>query len=175
MCKLRLNCLGRILGKPGIAMLGGLLLLGFSDAMAGAAPVNDNFANAISLNAVGPLQGTITGSNVGATKETGEPIAANSGGGKSIWYKWTATFTGTMDFNTEGSSFDTVLGIYTGTAVANLQLVAQNDDVAFPQDLTSDTQFPVTQGAVYFILVDGHEGDSGSVVLRHWLVSMVRT
>ncbi len=131
-----------------------------------AAPANDNFANATALVNLLNNTGTITGSNVGATKEAGEPVVAGVGGGKTIWYVWTAPFTGTIEFNTEGSSFDTVLGAYTGTNVAGLTLVAENDDVAFPSDLTSRIQFAVTQGTNYYIAVDGNEGDSGSVILN---------
>ena len=122
--------------KLGLALLLGLC----AAASQAAAPPNDNFTNASVIN--GPA-GTKNGSNIGATMEPGEPVCAGVGGGKTIWYQWTAPFTGTILFKTEGSAFDTCLAVYTGTNVANLILVAQNDDAAFPTDLSSLVQFPV--------------------------------
>jgi uncharacterized delta-60 repeat protein len=168
MCKLKLNCLGKTLSRAGILMLGALLLLGAAATATWAAvgPPNDNIAKAATINGIA---GTINGSNVGATSEPGEPVAAGTGGGKTIWYQWTAPFTGTMNFNTEGSDFDTVMAVYTLSgklSVTNLVLFAQNDDVAFPSDLSSQVLFPVTTGVTYYIQIDGHEGDSGSVILN---------
>ena len=71
-----------------------------------------------------------------------------------------------MQFNTEGSDFDTVMGAYTGTTVSNLTVLAQNDDATFPSDLTSLISFPVLQGTNYYISIDGNEGDSGNVILN---------
>src|SRR5213593_4436723 len=51
------------------------------------APNNDNFAAA---QAITGTSGSITGTNVEATKEAGEPNHAGNAGGKSVWYSWTA-------------------------------------------------------------------------------------
>jgi len=48
---------------------------------------------------------------VNATKEPGEPAHAGNDGGASIWYSWTAPSTGNVTITTEGSSFDTLLGV----------------------------------------------------------------
>ena len=128
-----------------------------------AQPANDNFTNATTCLPVNV--GTVAGSNVGATSEAGEPVDAGTGGGKTVWYVWTAPFTGTISFNTEGSSFDTDLSAYTGTNVAGLNLIAANDDVNYPVDLTSLVTFPVITGTSYYLQVDGFLGDSGNVVL----------
>ncbi len=165
MRKLQLNCLGKILSWTGGLKLGAIVLLGLAATTSWGAPANDNFANAHVING---NQGSVTGTTVGATSEPFEPVDAGVGGGKTIWYKWKAPFSGTILFNTEGSSFDTVMAVYTGTNVAGLTLVAQNDDVAFPVDLTSQVSFAVTAGTNYFISVDGNEGDSGAVTLT-WL------
>ena len=60
---------------------------------------------------------TATGTNVGATKQAGEPNHAGNAGGASVWYKWTAPVTGTATVSTAGSNFDTLLGVYKGTSV----------------------------------------------------------
>ena len=95
----------------------------------------------------------------------GEPNHANAPGGHSIWFKWTAPTTGTKTFDTMGSGFDTVLGVYTGTAVNALTLVAGNDDIS-ASDLDSRVTFAVTAGVTYRIAVDGYGGASGPVTLN---------
>src|ERR1044072_1706595 len=50
-------------------------------------PPNDNFANAQPILG---RSGIILGSNIDATKETGEANHANVSGGASVWYKWQA-------------------------------------------------------------------------------------
>ncbi len=101
-----------------------LLLCAVPDA-ALSQPPNDNFANAIELTGV---SGSVTGTNVDATKEPGEPDHADKNGGKSVWYSWTAPETGAVYFDTHGSTFDTVLAVYTGSSVNGLTQIARNDD-----------------------------------------------
>ena len=127
------------------------------------APVNDMFANAQALT--GPT-GSTTGSNVGATKETGEPKHAGNAGGASIWYRWVATAATPVTIDTSGSSFDTLLGVYTGSAVNQLTTIASNDDVS-KQDVTSKVTFTPVPGTTYQVAVDGYNGATGSVTL-HW-------
>src|SRR6185312_2526327 len=114
MCKLQLKSPGQTPGRGGLFKFGLALLLGLCATASWAAPVNDKFTNATVI--IGQA-GTTTGSNAGATSEAGEPVAASVGGGKTIWYKWTAPFTGTVMFNTEGSGYDTVMADYKGTNV----------------------------------------------------------
>src|SRR5438874_4802042 len=91
-----------------------------------AAPDNDAFASAQQINGA---SGSITGTNAEATKETGEPSHGGNPGGHSIWYSWTAPAAGTAVVDTLGSSFDTLLGVYTGTRVDALTTIAGNDDI----------------------------------------------
>ena len=121
-----------------------------------AAPSNDNFASA---QIISGTSGTVSGSNVAATKETGEPDHAGDPGGKSVWYRWTAPSSGTWTFNTVGSSFNTLLAIYTGSSLNTLVLVASNNDI--PGTNTSSVSFSASSGTVYQIAVDGALGDAG--------------
>ena len=141
-------------------------------------PPNDNFANA---QAIVNCSGSVNGSNVGATKESGEINHLSSttdplgGGTRSIWYSWQSPSTGSVTIDTSGSSFDTVLGIYTGNAVNGLNVIAQNDDVVAGTVRTSTVTFNAVAGTVYKIAVDGYNnggagGDVGSVTLN-WAAS----
>ena len=116
------------------------------------APANDQFANAITLN--GPIV-TATGSNVGATKQFGqEPfLVGGDFGGASVWWNWTAAASGQTTIDTEGSSFDTQLGVFTGTAQNQLTLVADNGN--YNGNSWSRVDFNAVAGTTYRIYVDG--------------------
>lgn len=89
----------------------------------GPAPPNDNFADAIALaGASGQREGD---SIVGATAEAGEIVFAAP---PSVWYSWSPPVDGTYKIDTEGSSFDTVLAVYEGTSLEDLELLEVNDD-----------------------------------------------
>src|SRR5262245_26040575 len=95
------------------------LLVVSSGTLRAQAPPNDLFDNAITLT--GSIVST-SGSNVGATKQgggAGEPSIPGGGGangGASVWWNWTATASGPTTIDTEGSSFNTLLGVWTGPA-----------------------------------------------------------
>jgi hypothetical protein len=128
--------------------------------------VNDMFANAITISG---SSGQTTGSNVGATKESGEPSHAGNPGGASVWWKWTAPSNGQMTINTFGSSFDTLLGVYTGSSVGSLTLVASDDDGG--DGTQSLVTFNAVSGTTYRIAVDGYSGATGNIILNWSLVS----
>jgi hypothetical protein len=121
-------------------------------AVHGQAPPNDQFANATTIN--GPIA-TVTGSNVGATKQFGqEPFqVGGSFGGASVWWNWTATASGMTTIDTEGSDFDTILGVFIGNAPNQLQFVADNGN--FEGNLWSRVMFDAVAGTTYRIYVDG--------------------
>lgn len=128
-----------------------------------APPANDNFANRITLT--GTHLANVTGSNVGATAEPGEPFHADTLGLKSVWWKWTAPASGGLKLTTQGSDIDTVLAVYTGNSLSNLTLVAANDeDPAFGYQ--SIVTCNVISGVTYQIAVDGFEGDAGNLRVR---------
>ncbi len=132
-------------------------------APAASGPVNDNFAAASTITGT---TATVSGSNVGATKETGEPKHAGNTGGKSVWWSWKAPSTARVSLNTRGSSFDTILGVYTGSAVSALTTVASNDDDPAGGTLTSALSFNAVKDTVYRIAVDGYSAASGNVTLN---------
>jgi hypothetical protein len=125
----------------------------------------------VSSQAISGSSGSTTGSNVDATKEPGEPQHAGNPGGASVWYSWTAPASGDTTITTEGSSFDTLLGVYTGSSVGSLTEVTSNDDANFPLDSTSSVTFNASAGTTYRIAVDGYDGPQsglheGSVALN---------
>lgn len=123
-------------------------------------PTNDNFANAVVLAGSNVA---VTGSNLTATKETGEPNHAANPGAGSVWWTWTAPASGAMYLSTSGSDFDTLLAVYTGESVSELTEIASNDEAA--SDNTSALTFSAVAGTTYRIAVDGWYGSRGIVRL----------
>jgi len=126
-------------------------------------PLNDAFTNCQSLSGA---SGHTNGYTIGATKETGEPNHNGDFGGHSIWYCWTAPASGMVSFDTTGSSFDTLLAVYTGSAVNALTRVASDNDSG--GSFTSRVVFNVSAGQLYHIAIDGVTGATGNLVLN-WI------
>lgn len=127
--------------------------------------LNDNFSSA---KVITGFSGIVLGNNVAASQQVGEPRHAGLGGGRSIWYRWTAPDSDRTTFDTYGSDFDTVLAVYRGNAVNALTEVASNDDAG---SLQSRVVFNAIQGAVYYIAVDGYGGAAGDVRLN-WITNI---
>ena len=123
--------------------------------------INDALTSAVVIRGG---TGTRSGSNIGCTRETGEPNHANGDGVRSAWWTWTAPASGSVTFKTEGSSFDTVLAVYTGNSMGALVLIASDDDSGAGG--TSLVRFTATAGTAYQIAVDGWNGSSGSIALN---------
>lgn len=142
----------------------GAIRLNFS-LQAGA--LFDQFADAK------PMTGNVWSddrSNAGYTAESGEPSHAGVGAAsKSVWYKWTPQVAGTAAVDTRGSALDTRLGVYLGTSVNRLALVASNDN-DFGRT-SSKATFGVRAGENYYIAVDGKNGASGNFKIAASLVS----
>jgi hypothetical protein len=166
MIKLLTESFGSAFHQSGRIKCGAFALMALTALAVHAQPANDNFANAAVITGI---SGAIHGSNVGATAQPGEPDDASNpdGPAASVWYQWISPINGGMAFSTEGSSFDTVMAAYTGTNISQLTLLAANDDVNYLRgDFTSQIGFPVTNGGVYYISVDGFAGLTGSVQLN---------
>ncbi|MBU6227615.1 MAG: S8 family serine peptidase, partial [Acidobacteria bacterium] len=133
-------------------------------------PANDDFGAAAAISG---NSGLVQGSNLYATRQPYEPTHGGSGGAASLWYRWTApadgdlvVATGVTGDPSSTSSFDTLLGVYTGAELAGLAVRAVNDDVALSSgQLWSRIAIEVTAGAVYNIAVDGWGGARGQVRL----------
>src|SRR5205085_626646 len=119
----------------------------------------DDFAAA---QVISGTQVAVTGSNVGATGETGEPNNAyffNPPHLPSVWYKWTAPAGGgaaTVDLN--GTDFGASVGVYVGSAVDGLTRVTSAQGYAGfggPGSPGGPVGFSATAGRTYYISIDG--------------------
>ncbi len=123
-------------------------------------PANDNFANAAQLTRNGLT--VAFGNNVLATTELGDPVIAPHPSGHSVWWFYDSPSNGLAAIDTGGSSFNTALGVFTGNSISNLTPVASN----VSGSNISRVQFPITNDTIYYVMVDGINGQSGNVQLN---------
>ena len=132
-------------------------LLGRGEAMAVS---NDYYESALSLG-----QGVVTwqGTNVGADIEPNEPAGPFGVRTGTVWYSWQATATGWWKVDTEGSDFDTVLALGTGTTMADYEEIAVNNDT--PEGNRARIIFYAESGDSFQIAIGGAAGAEGQVNL----------
>ncbi|HLH25960.1 MAG TPA: FecR family protein [Chloroflexota bacterium] len=142
-------------------------------------PANDNFA-AATVVAPASLPATFTAATDSATVEPGEPHALGStaltcAGTSSlvltntVWYSFTPTSSGALVVDTFGSSYDTAIVVYTGSALGALSQVACNDDATQPgtaNTLQSRVVADVTAGTTYRVQIGGVQGAFGSLTVH---------
>jgi hypothetical protein len=124
-------------------------------------PANDNFSAAKSLSLSGTTVGGVT---TNATLESGEPKPYSAtkdcgvlGISKSVWFKVTPNYKGTIKVSTAGSSFDTVVALYKGSSLTSLQQVNCSNDNSSP-NWTDNMVAAVDAGQTYYLQLSGTGG-----------------
>lgn len=140
---------------------------------------SDNFANATNIAATRYTSDEV--SLFGFTKESGETLIDSSNAGKTAWWKWTAPEDGlcTVDthFRAETAPInDTEMGVFTGSAVNALTLVASNDD-SFPTgtgipESSSKCTFYAVKDTTYHIVVDGYDASEVTITNNRVVLSL---
>jgi uncharacterized repeat protein (TIGR02543 family) len=126
-------------------------------------PVNDNFAAA---SVITTDAGSTNVTTAMASAEPEEPAHYGGAPRHTLWWTFIPLTNGTLVVDTEGSSFDTVLALYTGSSLATLQKLASNDS-AGDDVLHSRIEWMLVGGTTYHIALDGYsESDSGSACLN---------
>ncbi len=114
---------------------------------------NDDFNNA---TVIPSLPFNVVESTTQATTAGDDPQSCGSQvtptDSNSVWFRFTAPSAGTLTLSTAGSSYDTVLSVWTGQR-GSLNLVACNDDAVPGSLLTSLVNFPASGGTTYSIEV----------------------
>ncbi len=123
-----------------------------------ASPANDNFADRQTIPTGG---GSIPGWNIGSSREFKEPSHRSQFGGRSVWYRWQPTESGTAIIKVKGELSPSLLAVYQGTRVDQLRSV---DGLQFLNDGTAF--FNPIVGHEYAIAVDGLFGATGDFTLE---------
>lgn len=128
---------------------------------------SDNFAAAPEINTANGVSEYTNLTNY--TAEWPEPPhhpAGSEAGGKSAWWSWTAPESGFCTVDTRETSglgtgiTDTVMGVYQGSAINNLTVLARNDDYSVisidSDNYLSSITFYAVSGTTYKIAVDAY-------------------
>jgi photosystem II stability/assembly factor-like uncharacterized protein len=135
------------------------------------APPNDDFSNARIINAT-PFTHSVA--TTGATSATDDPAPscvaglgglAENGRARSVWFRFTAAANGTVNVDTQGSNYDTILAVFTGSP-GNFSEVACNDDVDPGVIRHSQLSFNAVANTAYSVMVSAFVGDGGSLTLN---------
>ena len=116
-------------------------------------PANDAFANRIVLSGSNVLARATA---VAATTEPGENSHAGKPAQQTLWWAWTAPFTGPATLLVNGSGGNgRAIAVYTGSAVSTLMHISSYGGPHAPRQLT----FAATTGTEYAIVVSGYFDD----------------
>ena len=103
--------------------------------------------------------------NTGSTTQSLEPNHGNFTGGASRWIRFRATANVLVQFDTIGSEIDTTLGIYAGTNLNVLTLIARDNNGA-PDMARSLIRLTANSTLDYQVAVDGVNGAQGRIQLN---------
>lgn len=129
------------------------------------APSNDRCFNPRTIS----LQGPLTGTTAGADTDGSALCGGTGGGGRDVWFTYSAFAAGTLRLTTCGSAFDTVLSVHAFCPGDTANQIACNDDASIAEcagTLQSALEFNVTPSATYLIRLAGYNGQSGSYTLH---------
>jgi hypothetical protein len=130
---------------------------------AGSAPNNDDFTNRQQILG---LSNFVTGDNLLATTEPGEPVFGLHSPENSVWYTWTAPANGTVNLSllSDFTNANYALAVFLGTSLTNLADVAYEE--AFGSGVQVALTFPGVAGTTYQIEVaDTVAGGGGPFAL----------
>ena len=134
-----------------------------------AGPASDQCATATALNlsTSNTADGSGTTTNVFSQDPADPEFSCMFGtpvrrqGFRTAWYKLVAGSTGVVTVTTEGTNYDTVLGLYIGNCQTLVALGCSDDFQSFQSSLT----FPVVRGRTYFIEVADYKPGAPTVAL----------
>ena len=130
----------------------------------GAAPAGDGVSRGYS--------GSQVFNTVYAGRDPAEPVHCGRGTGASYWFAYVPPAAGTLSVDTVGSSFDTVLAVYTYElpylGYASLRNV-ECDDNSGPDGTSSRLRFAAQTDRPYLVVVDGVNGAKGRARLNYLL------
>ena len=111
------------------------------------------------------VSGTITGSTNNRAQLASLSCGSAFDDGYDAAFRWVAPSTGTYIFDTEGSSFDTILAVFSNCSDGD---EVRCDDDGAVESLKSQLSVSAIGGQTYYIIVSGYDGsDYGSFVLNY--------
>jgi HYR domain/Immunoglobulin domain/Immune inhibitor A-like, MAM domain len=128
-----------------------------------AGPSNDRCEAAVAMS-----EGILYIQNTGDASSTGDPIpTCRNEFGKGLWFSFTPLTDDSVEVFSCGSSFDTVLEVFTGDCSALTPVVGACNDDNGPvcSGTQASVQFPGVAGTAYLILAGGYNQAAGTLNL----------
>jgi len=123
-------------------------------------PVSNDFcSNAIALTA----GVTYTMDTTYATSTADPTPACQAAFGKGVWFKYSAASSSPLSISTCGSSFDTVLQIYSGACGSLTPVLCNDDNGPACTGTAASVTFTATGGTTYYILAGGYNSYGGTL------------
>ena len=142
-----------------LSLCGLATLLGPAQSLSAQVVTNDPFVNATQL--IGPsglVSGRLSGNSL---QEAGEPTPFGLPARGSVWWSWTAPFSGEGQIQVTNSSGGLRLAAFNGDTLTNLTLLASNTNA------TNGIQFFIEEGLAYPTVVDSGILSSTTFRLRY--------
>jgi len=94
----------------------------------------------------------------------GDPVpSCQPGFGRGVWYQYIPSISGQVGVTTCGSSFQTVLAVYTNMSGTLTQVACSENSGAYcSSGNNADVNFPGVAGITYYILAGGYNGQGGA-------------
>jgi predicted esterase len=118
---------------------------------------NDHFDDALVISSL-PFSDVKFTEGAGVEPDEPQPCGEI---GSTVWYRFTPQTITTVEVNTTGSGFDTVLAVYTGDAIDQLAVLDCIDDSG--GTLQSQVVFEASAGSTYWIQAGGFAGQPGEL------------
>jgi len=125
-------------------------------------PANDQCTGAIALTSCDPY----TMSTADATSTSDQVPTCVTSFGKGVWFTYTPAADGPITVSTCGSSFDTVLQVYTGNCQALTPVACNNDNGPACGAVQASVTFNGIARTTYYLLAGGFRAASGLLQIR---------
>ena len=135
-----------------------VVMNGATNVYASFIPVNDNFADRITLTGT---NAAVYGDAAGATLEQNEPSSGNNYGA-TVWYSWTALTPGAVVVSMK-AGYGAAVSVYTGNSIDNLTVVAgvstqtSSKSTLFWHSTTTVIAFDADAGTTYQFQAGGYD------------------
>lgn len=127
-------------------------------------PENDTCANALPIACGASITGTTLNATIADPLEyCGAESNTVLNTAPGVWYSFTSSISQGVTIDTNGSEFDTQLGVFSGSC-GDLVCVDGNDDVG--EDTNSYIRFIAGLGMTYYVYVTGWGSESGTYNLN---------
>jgi hypothetical protein len=127
---------------------------------------NDSCTNATALTAGFPCTITTTNAN-----SSGDPVpSCQASFGKGVWFTYYNSVAGQISVSTFGSTFDTVLQVYSGSCGALTQVACNDNNGPLQSGTNASLTFSAAGATTYYILAGGAGSKSGNLLLSLNLV-----